>query len=340
MKYNERKQLVFFPTLENDGIKKIWDASKKDRLVYGTPELFYTLDGNNYPLTLIPLENNEYNVKDNNGAFDPLIHNLHLKGTITLQNINVLFGSQGLVPNDSELGVAIQWFSTYNAIRGTSDCKIIKNDNDIVSYSYDCQFDPGTLSRVLEFQFIMYVKSCGNILDDEKHLAHLPGTCLGTLFRETLYLKGNLSSFPIIECSFKENLAFAAHKNTLWQVVYNSDDPVNDFFDKEHICIYMNSSHPNYSSLSKTYEDPFYREIISTAISIIIIDTIETMEKNAVDWLALKDDECERGSVGSAVLRMVDCLCKMDRGSCKNFAQLHACLADRLYTRTQELKRR
>ena len=316
------QKIVFFPKL--DSVCSGWEV------FCGTPLFIYKDEFSvEKQLVFDICENKNYGefiVSD--GVFNPELYDLHLEGSIVLKGSDIFYGSGGIVPESAEFGVAVMWTAIKNNIRGTINCKCVDRGNGVLNFTYEHSFDKGMLATALEFQYVLYLKSCGEVKENEKHLAQIPGTLLGELGKHTFYLKGNGSQFPICECDFTKEELLKVYKNALWMLDFRSSYPYEDPFDKDNVCLYLNVAHRDFKLLNNSdqensagrLDNPLLREILASASAVIIQKTVE---KLGAEWQILQYDDFETGSVAQAVFRMAS-KCGLDKSRCGDISYLSA----------------
>ena len=111
------------------------------------------------------------------------------------------------------------------------------------------------------------------------------------IYQELLWsiiIEGNSSIFPVHEI---EN-----EGGPIWSYYCDTFDISEDPFDMNHIKIDINTKHPAYSMIhpkSPTYSQAYVNEILSNAITMIIVDLKSKQNNNTIDL----DEECDQGTI-------------------------------------------
>lgn len=266
--------LNLYPVLNETGIKK----AGIDVL---PTEISYRDDNDYYPLN-IEIENGNAEkyiavLKDERCVWYPETHNLiiHKSGTIT--HPDTLFGANGLVSHDSEIGIAAIWSSKKSDLHGTLQYGSFLLTSKPYSFDRNYTFDRNTLRGSLKYQLVLYLKKVGTFYSDEKHLANQTGTVLGVLEECEIYIDGSGSIFPITTVN--------APDKPLWWVNFdNTADPFEDLFEAEHVEICLNRAHPCFNDLNieeSLKKSPLFLEVISSALYIIVMSVKELAD---TDW--------------------------------------------------------
>lgn len=283
--------LSLFPVLTQDLFSKIGFLA--------TPyEFEYNHEGIRNKLNSLPIDNHAQKyeflqISDDKSIWLPDKHNLCFKRSYTLSNHSFLFGENGLVCDDAEIGVALIWSSKTSNQRGAINIfSFRKTENSALNFQLQSSFPQGFLKGTVNFQTIIYIKKPGVKKESENHLANQPGIILGTLDEYSIILEGNASVFPIVEV--------AEPAQPLWWVNCDWSDPLADSFNEENVRICLNSAHPNYRLLKidkGIKESPILVEIIASALQVIIQKVRDSEYWNEV----LNGENMEPGSVGQAV---------------------------------------
>lgn len=283
-----------FPTLTEELLGKI-------RFQPRPYEFYFDSDTERLPLTKEQVNGSEkyYKLSDENGLWNLDEYNLILKREYTIKSFSNLFGIDGIVCRNAELGLAIMWTSKSSNIRGIIDVGAIKNtsDNEKV-LTVEKKFDVAMLRGEIDLKSIIYIKKSGNPTLKEEFLANQEGYILGTLDEETIILDGNGSIFPIYEiCDVNQ---------PLWYVKCDWDDPTIDLF-KDVVAIYLNRAHKSYikylDPIKKAYfNQQLLKEIMASALMIIILKLKETEYWNQT----INGENLDRGSVSEAVYYFVN----------------------------------
>ncbi|WP_019680663.1 hypothetical protein [Ruminococcus flavefaciens] len=289
--------LNLYPTLTESGVNKAGISIQQIKLSYR--------DDNDYFPINIEIENgNEKKyiavLKDERVKWSAETHNLIIHKAGTIKHPDTLFGSNGIAPHDSVIGVAAIWSSKKSDLHGT----IQYGEFSLTSapYSFDCNytFERSILRGSLKYKLVLYLKYNGNPYPEEMHLANQTGTILGVLEEFELYVDGNGSIFPIKEVNNEGK--------PLWWVDFDiTADIFEDLFDDEHVVVCLNRAHPCFPDLSieESYKNsPLFREVISSALYIIVMSVKELADN---EWdNVITGNNLEPGTIAEATFYFIN----------------------------------
>lgn len=235
------------------------------------PELSYTEDYEDYPLTLDERTDNGLDftarLKDARCVWYPETHNLiiQLKGHII--HPDTLFGANGIVPHDAVIGIAGIWSSRKSNLHGTIRLGEFGLSSAKYQFEQNYIFERNIIRGSLRFQIVLYLKKKGHPYFDEFHLANQSGIILGTIKQCEIFVDGNGTVFPVATVN--------ESGKPLWWVNYDSSaDPFETPFDEEYVEIRLNSAHPCFADLKideSLKTSPLFLEVISSALYIIVM---------------------------------------------------------------------
>lgn len=268
------KNITFYPTLDADQLKLLDKKIKYN---------FHYLSNEN-TIAISTTENEKFISFDNKSEFDKEENSLFVDISVTLNNQNSLFGPTGIAPTDSQILLMLECYSQKSKFRKVvSSNKYIEQNILFDDYSFELEIEPNIIDREVTFSLLLILsKPTDHIKDNELFLNNTPGVIIGTLDKKTLYLSGNGSLFPIYTKS--------SNDKKLWDIKIDYEDPTIDKLS-ETIQLILNSSHKDYDLLnpqSKSYCERLIYEIISSAVTLIILDL---KEKNLLG--SLKDNYSE-----------------------------------------------
>lgn len=278
-----------FPTLTEELLGKI-------RFQPRPYEFYFDCDTEILPLIKEQINGSEkyYKLSDENGIWNLDEYNLILKREYTIKSFSNLFGVDGIVCRNAELGLAIMWTSKSSNIRGVIDIGAIKNisDNEKI-LTVEEKFDVAMLRGQIDLKTIIYIKKSGNPTLKEEFLANKEGYILGILDEETIILDGNGSVFPIYEISDVNQ--------PLWYVKCEWDNPTIDPFT-DVVAIYLNRSHKSYIKYLDPKKKAYFnqqllKEIMASALMIVILKLKESEYWNQT----INGENLDRGSVSEAI---------------------------------------
>jgi len=255
------------------------------------------LDGNEYIVeekTLKGFEDKEiFELEDDNSEYDQSTDTLFMDFELSIKNGRYLFGETGYVYDDAVIGVGLEWKSKKSKIR---HCRMLG------SFSKEQLLDENVfkieniklneLNSDTTFSWVMFVKKAGTI-NNGNNLVNKEGLIIGRKPLWTIKGEGDGSLFPIIE--------YISSKDPLWTVKTSIEDPYNDSFTVDNVCILINKFHPDYQfiqSVNRYFNPSFLKEVLSNALYILIKEIIANID----DFNDIKSKHCESGSVVQALL--------------------------------------
>lgn len=286
--------ISLFPVL-NDRLRD------RIRLEFTPYQFSYTRDAVDYELeantadgeNVLKLEDKHY------GIWNPDEYNICVSRDYVLKTFSVLFGAQGIACNNAKLGLALLWTSPDSKQRGVVKIGEFSCKDHQVNLHLDWEIPKAQLRGSIRLSTILYLSASGYAGPSEYHLANDEGVVLGTMDRTDIILDGVGSAFPIY---LIHNLQMP-----LWNVTCEWEDPFQDQFF-ETVAINLNTAHRNYKYLDqtkRTYNDQMLKEIIASALTIIIVK----LRENKEDWNEiLKGENLAPGSVGQAINYYIDTL--------------------------------
>ncbi|MBP3966254.1 hypothetical protein [Paenibacillus lignilyticus] len=281
--------LNLFPVLSDELMVKIGFEA-------GNYEFKYHINGLEHPLTSSSYDTqarlDNIQISDERSEWTPDIHDLSIKRTYTINNPVFLFGVNGIVAEDAEIGIALMWASKTSNQRGVKVIGGIRKNSGGIVFDFETVFPPGQLKGSMGFETILFLKEPGLRKDTERHLANSTGITLGSLDICHIIIDGNGSVFPIVEVEEKSQ--------PLWWVKCDWTDPMGDRFEEENVRICINKAHPNYSLLKLEdgfKESPLLIDIIASALQIIIQKVKESEFWNEI----VSGQNFESGSVAEAI---------------------------------------
>jgi hypothetical protein len=257
-------------------------------------EFGYDSDGNSRLLIAESIAGQEHQfaqlyLKDHSGAWNPEEFNLAFTRNIYIPHLTWLFGKDGVAGENAEIGTAVIWASKQSNQRGVFVGESFTAYSEKNFFEVCGEFPAGILRDRVHLQTILYLKSAGQSGEAEQHFAKKPGTILGHLSETVIHFNGNASLFPIFTM---------AENGPLWRAECNWGDPRIDPFDEEYVRIVINESHKDYKYIAESDQglSPLMREIVASALQIIIEKVLEEVPLNDLDG-----SETEPGSICIAV---------------------------------------
>lgn len=212
---------------------------------------------------------------------------------------NFLYGKDGIVCSEAELGICIIWTNKTLTQTGCfmPESDIITPSGRVCSFEFE--FDPGSISGDLELSVILYVrKKADNVYDGEQNLMNEEGVSVGVL--ETVFLDFNsiYMEFPIEE--------FKSENEPLWWVEFSQwEDPKSvETFSKDNVCLYLN---PYYPTCPMTDGDIKNLDLLIEILSMTYFMIFSRLSEE--DLVATRNDiNLEPGSICSVLHQFIlDC---------------------------------
>lgn len=240
-------------------------------------------------------QENELYVEDENATWNPLNFNVIFNISIKINNKNILFDEyQGIADNDSKIGIALTWYcKSTNQIKTESIGEITAYDFNYYENNLKLEFNKGDLKDKVNLKFILFLKELGT----NPYNGQRKGCVLGELEEFAVNLEGDGSVFPIEIIQDKTQL--------LWIAKFKYDEIREDLFNKEHVCLYLNKAHKDFSNLNLESEElsPMLKEILANFIYMFLMD----LKENHVDLEEIinNSESWDEFSIASIVCRWI-----------------------------------
>ena len=225
--------------------------------------------------------------------------NIGISRNISFEDLDCLFGTNGIAAKKSEIGIAVLWTSSDSHQRGCINIGTIKNGDKKEEFNISNLFEKGKLRGLVSLTLIFYINKAGVLNPDEFFLANTEGYVIGALDSINFILDGDGSIFPIY---FESEDSSAP----LWRIECDWEEPDEDKFS-ECVKIIINTSNPSFKYIDherETYNKFMFQEIISSCLLIII----EKLKDNS-DLEHIKNGSGKTrydGTVSSAVKYILD----------------------------------
>lgn len=274
-----------FPKLNNDLFEESSISIEPYSFSYISDNIEYDLD--------YDFENNEYIILDQRNIWNVKDYNLKFKTHLTIDNPQVLFGKNGLVPRNASINIALQWMSKPSQKRDTRKIGAFSIKDTFVDKTISMDIKPDRLKEYVKIRVIFTVGDCENILPNEMHLANKKGMIVGMFNEAKIMLEGKGSEFPIATVS-------NGVTKPLWMLEYSSINPEIDKFSAENVCLLLNTDHPDYKYLDEENLEsstPLFKEIFSSAILMILLN----LDKDGYLEKVKDNEDFEEGSICAAM---------------------------------------
>ena len=274
-----------FPKLNNDLFEESSISIEPYSFSYISDNIEYDLD--------YDFENNEYIILDQKNIWNVKDYNLKFKTNLTIDNPQVLFGKNGIVPHNASINIALQWMSKPSQKRDTRKIGAFSIKDTFVNKTISMDIKPDRLKEYVKIRVIFTVGDCENILPNEMHLANKKGMIVGMFNEAKIMLEGKGSEFPIATVS-------NGVTKPLWMLEYSSINPEIDKFSAENVCLLLNTDHPDYKYLDEENLEsstPLFKEIFSSAILMILLN----LDKDGYLEKVKDNEDFEEGSICAAM---------------------------------------
>lgn len=219
--------------------------------------------------------------KDTSG-WNPYTDSLMIIANIQYEHGCALFGSNGIAPNGSCLGVALEVFSNTGKFRQVyydKDTKIINDNKHVELAPLFVTIAKNTVNRELSINVLIYLKDKSKcLIGEEAFLNNDEGVILGKLATFTVYLSGFGSLFPIYTKAIDDK--------KLWLLEIDYDDPTEDKLS-DSLKLILNTSSKDYPYIDQNDKEHFcpkiMYEIVASVMTILIIDLKEKGHLNSLD---------------------------------------------------------
>lgn len=197
---------------------------------------------------------------------------LYLDFELAIKNIHYLFESTGVCSKDGVLGIALEWKSSKSKLKHClklGEVNVSSKEFSIKVNKLEIPEAFGTIS----FKCFIYIIDPGKLSND-RSFGREKGLILGEKELWCAINEGSGGLFPIVNVT----------EGPLWDYMVNIDDIEIDPFDEEVCPIFLNINHPLYVSLIEENQNMgFLYEIISSALTLMIIDIRNNLDEGVID---------------------------------------------------------
>ena len=244
-----------------------------------------------------------YSLYDPQGIWTPDTHNLKVSGQFIIKNPMGLYGESGIAPKESSIGLAIRWCSSTSKKRGVKIIGEINKSTENQEIPFCVVFEKAELRGSVTIYYELFINSNALGSQVEQHLANTKGTIIGEIQICILDIDAKEENFPIE--------LFDDPDGSLWKLYVSESDPTDITWGADAVKILLNKTHKDYKYINQNEKSKFssvlLREILASAVSLLINTLQEWQKKNYPDYNNLQDFlnnsncECEPGCVAEVV---------------------------------------
>ena len=155
-----RKNICFYPKLNDEMFDCIFDKENT------SISFSYIV---NDEIKMIDFDDTNDNISfDKNVDWNCDDYNLEISINIKLKNLKTLFGSAGIAPSNSKIGLAIEWYSAQAKIRNVTKSQnlISQNDNEL-SFVFDISLPKQTFTGTVSLNALLYLAESSDNVSNE-----------------------------------------------------------------------------------------------------------------------------------------------------------------------------
>ncbi|MEB6588392.1 hypothetical protein MXM82_04465 [Pseudomonas asiatica] len=184
--------------------------------------------------------------------------------------LKCLFEDRGVVANDGELLLALEWTSADSCWRKVGKPYVLTTN----SFSEDAAFPElvlhlpaGSVRGSGSVSIQLFLGDPGSS-DGTYGLARLRGFRLGQLRSVEIVIDGDGSLFPVLEESL-------GNEGPLWELRTSWSDPRDEAFQSDYVALVLNRDHELFSQLRERASEPgrqspLMRQIVSSWIALLV----------------------------------------------------------------------
>lgn len=231
-----------------------------------------------YNLTHEQIDKKSLKVNDPNEDWNYCDNGLYISVVTKILSLDKVFVDPKVACADAKIGYGIEWYSQESRQRGFKSIGLIDKDTKDSDNEINIFLKHKDFKESVNFDIVFYIDTPGSADEKQKHFANEPGIILGSSRVFSLVLEGSGSIFPI--------MSIMDETKPLWEVKVEIDSIDEDPFTKDYVCIYLNKSHKDYKFIDKSTKDfniYFLKEVLSSAVSQVVIDLLEKREEKNID---------------------------------------------------------
>lgn len=254
--------LFFYPTITEKMLEDAGCCGKEY-------DFSYLMEGDYYPLKA--KGKNNLRLEDKLESWKIENDGIHIEREVNVAVPDIFKGENGVACRSAELGICVIWKNPYLKQMGYIMPIAIFDNNQGIGYQFIHDFPAGEIKGNLILETVIYIKKAANRIDiEEQHLMNETGVILGVIDSVTVRSDNEYMEFPIKEIHDKNQ--------PLWWLELNQwEDPRQDPFNEDYICLYLNSAYKNCPKVGESIKNvELLVEIVSTAY-FMIMKKIEEM---------------------------------------------------------------
>ena len=255
----------FYPTLDKEILNSL-ESQVDFSFSYRSPEGKYIpLEVKKEGKNLTFLDTKDWN---------PYTNSLTIYANVSFEHASVLFGPNGIAPNGSSLGVALEVFSNtgkYRQVYFDKETKIVNANSHVSLDTLFATIGKNTVNREVSINVLIYLKEKSKqISNEESFLNNDEGVILGKIASFTVYLSGFGSLFPIYTKALDDK--------KLWLLEIDYDTPAEDKLS-DSVKLILNTNSKDYMYIDQNDKEHFcpkmIYEIVASVMTILIVDLKE-----------------------------------------------------------------
>lgn len=277
-----------YPTLNADQTKLFGIRCK-------SKEFSFERNGENTILKAASLDEDQPNVLEleADDYFIEFKPTLRVTLTLSFNNLEFLFGRDGVSYQDSTVAIGLIWKSRRGRIRHCKKLGSISNQDSNDLEIFGC-FDIEDTSTNVDITWVLYLEKPGTKKGD-LYFGNEEGLILGSGNLFSLVFDGVSSLFPLVVEEHGRDFP-------LWRVRVDqsADDELDSLFDVESACILINKDHRSYEMIdqqSGKFNIGFFNEVISSSLATLIVLIRETFCQDDGHFNIAK--EYDAGTIGA-----------------------------------------
>jgi len=211
---------------------------------------------------------------------------------IVIENPKAFYGKTGVLCHGATMGVCIIWNNRTLTQMGYIQPESVAYSGENLVINFRHEFTPGSIKGDLTLDTVLYEKTAANEVNaGEEQLINEEGVTIGTIDSIAIDFNSLYMDFPIKDVK-------DASLPLWWLELNQWDDPTQNPFNEDYVCLYLNSYYNHCPKVGDTIKNiDILVEIISTSY-LMIIAKIEDMGflSKTID-----DVDLEPGSISKVI---------------------------------------